>query len=193
MRISDWSSDVCSSDLPLQAPANLIAKYKGRYDDGWDALRRDRLARMKALGLIGDDTAPAPLRPDSTAWSKLSPAQRQVESRKMEIYAAMVDRMDQNVGRLITYLRATGRYDNTIFIFSSDNGAAGELAQTFSVMPGELEFIARADNRLENMGAASSFVLYGPYWAQAATAPSSMHKGWMTEGDRKSTRLNSSH
>src|SRR3546814_12493035 len=98
---------------------------------------------MKALGLIGDDIAPAPLRPDSTAWSKLSPAQRQVESRKMEIYAAMVDRMDQNVGRLITYLRATGRYDNTIFIFSSDNGAAGELAQTFSVMPGELEFIAQ--------------------------------------------------
>src|SRR3546814_14856135 len=94
----------------------------------------------------------------------------------------MVDRMDQNVGRLITYLRATGRYDNTIFIFSSDNGAAGEVAQTFSVMPGELEFIARADNRLENMGAASSFVLYGPYWAQAATAPPSMHKGWMTEG-----------
>src|SRR3546814_10036329 len=109
----------------------------GRYDDGWDALRRDRLARMKALGLIGDDTAPAPLRPDSTAWSKLGPAQRQVESRKMEIYAAMVDRMDQNVGRLITYLRATGRYDNTIFIFSSDNGAAGEVAQTFSVMPGD--------------------------------------------------------
>src|SRR3546814_12524867 len=100
----------------------------------------------------------------------------------MEIYAAMVDRMDQNVGRLITYLRATGRYDNTIFIFSSDNGAAGELAQTFSVMPGELEFIARADNRLETMGAASSFVLYGPYWAQAATAPPSMHKGWMTAG-----------
>src|SRR3546814_1267614 len=110
MRISDWSSDVCSSDLsPLQAPADLIAKYKGRYDDGWDALRRDRLARMKALGLIGDDTAPAPLRPDSTAWSKLSPAQRQVESRKMEIYAAMVDRMDQNVRRLITYLTATDR------------------------------------------------------------------------------------
>src|SRR3546814_20864222 len=77
----------------------------------------------------------------------------------MEIYAAMVDRMDQNVGRLITYLRATGRYDNTIFLFSSDNGAAGDLAQTFSVMPGELEFIARADNRLENMGAARSFAL----------------------------------
>src|SRR3546814_16056541 len=94
----------------------------------------------------------------------------------------MVDRMDQNVGRLITYLRATGRYDNTIFIFSSDNGAAGEVAQTFSVMLGDLEFIARADNRLENMGAASSFVIYGPYWAPAATAPSSIHHGWMPDG-----------
>src|SRR3546814_15391499 len=80
MRISDWSSDVCSSDLldeapktkpflaylaftaphsPLQAPADLIAKYKGCYDDGWDALRRDRLARMKALGLIGDERSEA--------------------------------------------------------------------------------------------------------------------------------------
>src|SRR3546814_12060862 len=103
----------------------------------------------------------------------------------MEIYAAMVDRMDQNVGRLITYLRATGRYDNTLFIFSSDNGAAGEVAQTFSVMPGEPEFIARSDPRLENLGAASSFVLYGPSWAQAATATSSKHKGWMTEGGKR--------
>src|SRR3546814_15784970 len=98
---------------------------------------------MKAWGLIGDDTAPAPLRPDSTAWSKLSPPQRQVESRKMEIYAAMVDRMDPNVGRLITYLRATGRYDNTIFIFSSDNGPAGEVPQPFPLTRGEPDLTPR--------------------------------------------------
>ena len=167
---------------PLQAPARLIAKYRGRYDGGWDQLRRDRLARMKALGLVSAETVPAPLRRDESVWEKLTPEQRRIESRKMEIYAAMVDRMDQNIGRLIAQLRKSGRYDNTLFLFSSDNGAAGEVPQTFSVMPGELDYIARADNRLDNMGSASSFLLYGPYWAQAATAPSSMHKGWMTEG-----------
>jgi arylsulfatase len=167
---------------PLQAPAELIAKYKGRYDGGWDQLRQQRLKRMKKLGLVDDNVAPAPLSPDARAWGKLDAAQRQVEARKMEIYAAMVERMDENIGRLVQHLRATGQYSNTIFIFSSDNGAAGEVPQTFSVMPGELEYIARADNRLDNLGSASSFVMYGPYWAQAAMAPSRMHKGWMTEG-----------
>lgn len=167
---------------PLQAPAELIAKYKGRYDGGWDKLREQRLKRMKALDLVDENVTPAPFRPDAGAWDKLDASQRRVEARKMEIYAAMVERMDENVGRLVRHLRDTGQYSKTIFIFSSDNGAAGEVPQTFSVMPGELEFIAKADNRLDNLGSASSFVMYGPYWAQAAMAPSRMHKGWMTEG-----------
>jgi len=94
----------------------------------------------------------------------------------------MVDRMDQNVGRLIAALRRMGRYDNTIFIFSSDNGPAGERRNTYDVIPGVSEYLKTFDNSYANMGSASSFLFHNPYWAQASSAPSSMFKGWMTEG-----------
>ncbi|WP_404477997.1 arylsulfatase [Novosphingobium sp. BL-52-GroH] len=167
---------------PLQAPAADIARYRGRYDTGWAVLREQRLARMKALGLLPRDVAPAPLRPDAASWDKLSPEEKRAQSRQMEIYAAMVDRLDQNVGRLVAALRRTGRYDNTIFIFSSDNGPAGERMETYAGIPGQTEYLKRFDKGYENMGSATSFVLRNPYWAQASSAPSAMFKGWMTEG-----------
>lgn len=167
---------------PLQAPKELIAKYRGRYDGGWAALRLERLARMKSLGLIAPDTQPHEIVPDAQAWEKLSREQQHIEARKMEIYAAMVERLDWNVGRLVEHLKRIGQYDNTIFIFTSDNGPAGETAQTFAMLPGMLEHVASADNSLENMGSGSSFVLYGPYWAQAASAPFRLYKATMAEG-----------
>jgi arylsulfatase len=167
---------------PLQAPRALIEKYKGRYDGGWEVLRQQRLARLKALGLIPADVIPHEVVPDPQAWDKLTPEQKRIEARKMEIYAAMVDRLDWNVGRLVEHLKRTGQFDNTLFIFTSDNGPAGETIGVFRNLPTVSERYAKMDNSLENMGSATSMVFYGPYWAQAASAPSWLHKAYVTEG-----------
>ena len=109
---------------PLQAPAETIARYKGRYDAGYEALRAERLARQKALGLVPADAVAHSVEL-ARPWASLSPEERAVEARKMEVYAAMVDRMDQNVGRVIAALKAQGRLDNTVILFFADNGPEG--------------------------------------------------------------------
>ncbi|GAA0322483.1 arylsulfatase AtsA [Sphingomonas oligophenolica] len=167
---------------PLQAPEEDVARYRGRYDAGFEALREQRLARMKRLGLIPANVVPHPLVLKKGAdWASLSPEQRREQSRAMEVYAAMVDRMDQNVGRVIAHLKATGQYDNTIILFTADNGAEG-LDVAHTEIPGMTERVKAADNRFDNIGKPTSYVGYGPGWAQAATAPSWMYKGFTTEG-----------
>lgn len=106
----------------------------------------------------------------------------------MEIYAAMVDGLDQNVGRVIEALRVSGELDNTVIIFLADNGAEALDAETTGA-----EMLARnlkgADNRFENRGAASSYVTYGAGWAQAGTAPSWLTKGYQSEGGTRAVAL----
>lgn len=167
---------------PLQAPAADIARYRGKYDDGFEALRQRRVARLKALGLVPANVAAHDVElPAGERWADLSPAKRREEARLMEVYAAMVDRMDQNVGRVIDYLKRTGRYDNTIILFTADNGAEGaDLAKI--EIPAFQARVKAADNRIDNIGTATSYAWYGPGWAQAATAPSWLYKGYTTEG-----------
>jgi arylsulfatase A-like enzyme len=168
---------------PLQAPDEDVARYKGRYDGGFEVLREQRLARMKALGLIPRDVAAHPIEYAKGAkrWADLSPVERAEQSRAMEIYAAMVDRMDQNVGRVIAHLKATGQYDNTIILFTADNGAEG-LDVANAEIPGLSQAVKAADNSLANLGRPTSYIGYGPGWAQAATAPSWLYKAYTTEG-----------
>ncbi|WP_242417640.1 arylsulfatase [Sphingomonas panni] len=181
---------------PLQAPPETIAKYKGRYDAGYEALRDARLARQKQLGLIPAD-AVAHSTEQVRPWASLSPDERAVEARKMEVYAAMVDRLDQNVGRVIAALKAQGRYDNTIILFLSDNGPEGNVIEAPSprfriadpkAPPADPDAPAAPapslgiDNRLANIGKATSYVGYGPGWAQANSTPSWLVKGYPTEG-----------
>ena len=167
---------------PLQAPDEDVARYHGRYDAGFEVLLARRLARLKALGLVGANVTPHDLvLPPGRRWADLSPAERREQARLMEIYAAMVDRMDQNVGRVIAHLKATGRYDNTIILFTADNGAEGiDIAR--SELPEFRARVAKADNRFDNLGKPTSYAGYGPGWAQAATAPSWLYKGYTTEG-----------
>lgn len=166
---------------PLQAPAGDIARYKGRYDAGFEVLRQQRIARQEALGLIPRGTAAkAPKLPGGT-WDSLSPEARAAAARDMEIYAAMVDRLDQAVGRVIAELERTGAFDNTVIVFLADNGAEG-LDPEGSAKPILGPVLARADNSMGNRGTESSYVLYGPGWAQAATAPRWLIKGYATEG-----------
>lgn len=165
--------------FPIQAPAETIAKYRGKYDAGYEALRDQRLKRQIELGLIKPDTQPHPFEL-APYWNTLSAPEKALQSRRMEVYAAMVDQVDQNVGRVIAALKETGELDNTIIVFLADNGAEGQdLSQP------SLRNIARyraADNRLENVGAATSYDAIGPGWAEAATAPSWRVKGYESEG-----------
>jgi arylsulfatase len=134
------------------------------------------------LGLIPANVVPHQLVLKKGAdWASLSPEQKREQSRAMEVYAAMVDRMDQNVGRVIAHLKANGQYDNTIILFTADNGAEG-LDVARAEIPGMTERVKAADNRFDNFGKPTSYIGYGPGWAQAATAPSWLYKGYTSEG-----------
>lgn len=168
---------------PLQAPPELIARYKGRYDGGPAKLREERLKRMRELDIIGDVTPHAMI--DTAEWDSLSPEKRAEASRAMEIYAAMVERVDQNVGRILAHLEQAGTLDNTVILFLSDNGPDG--SETASILratgaAGPDGSVPGVDNSLDNMGRASSFVAYGQDWAQAGAAPFNRIKGYTTEG-----------
>lgn len=167
---------------PLQAPAADIEAQKGRYDGGWDALRAQRLARQRELGLTSDPALAAPRPASVPAWSSLDEDTRTREARLMEIYAAMVANLDRNVGRLFDALEARGRLDDTVIVFISDNGAEAMQPEQ-ARLPGLSEWIAKNfDNRTENLGSASSYVGYGPAWAHVSEAPFRSFKGGPYEG-----------
>ncbi|WP_151721357.1 arylsulfatase [Acinetobacter ursingii] len=169
---------------PLQAPQEDIAKYTGQYDQGPEKLREQRLEKLKQLGLVAADTTIHPVLARTPFWESLSDEARQKSARIMEVYAAMVDRMDQNIGRVIEHLQNTGELNNTIVIFLSDNGAEGAQLEALPVFGGHLDEIIEKyyDNRLDNIGRANSYVWYGEHWAQAATAPSRLYKAHTSEG-----------
>jgi len=158
---------------PFQPPADWRARYAGRYDAGYDAVRAARIARMKALGLLDPDATAFPRLPTVPAWEDLSDAEKRESARRMELYAAMVEHMDDNIGALIGYLKTTGLYDNTLIFFISDNGPEG------NAMPMDAPW----DNtRVEDWGKAGTFIQYGPAWAQVGAGPLRMFKGFPTEG-----------
>jgi arylsulfatase len=165
---------------PMQAPAETIAKYRGRYDAGYEALRDARLARQVKLGLLAPGVAPHPF--EAPRWDSFSADERAISARRMEVYAAMVDRIDQNVGRVIAALRASGELSNTVILFLSDNGADGMRLENQSASAGARARYDAADNRLDNIGSATSYSSIGPGWAEAASGPSWGFKGAQTEG-----------
>lgn len=167
---------------PLQAPADYLKQYAGRYAAGWDAIRAERVARMQRLGLISDTARVAPRPAQIPAWSQLTPEQQARAARAMEIYAAMVDNLDDNVAQLLDELRRSGRDRNTLIVFMSDNGAEGMEPDT-SQLPGLKEWVASSfDNSLGNMGHARSYIAYGPGWAHMSNTPFRGFKGSAYEG-----------
>ncbi|MFZ4552613.1 MAG: arylsulfatase [Aquabacterium sp.] len=160
---------------PLQAPEDVIAKYEARYAAGYEAIHSARIQKQKALGILPNDFLPAKRLSLWPQWHRLSEAQRKQETRRMATYAAMVDIMDRNIGKVIEQLKESGQYDNTLILFMSDNGAEGANVGTrYSAIP--------RDNRLANIGKASSYVSYGPNWAQVSALPFNMFKGYSFEG-----------
>ncbi|KAJ3891588.1 alkaline-phosphatase-like protein [Lentinula edodes] len=173
---------------PLQVDKSYRDRYKGVYNDGPEALRLRRLARLKDLGLIAQDVIPHEVvAPPETEWSTLTDEERELSARAMETFAGMVEKMDENIGKLLKYLERIGEADNTFIIFQSDNGAEGASYEAAPTMGNSIMDVVNRfyDNSIENIGEHNSFVWYGPRWAQAATAPSRLYKMYSTEGGIK--------
>jgi arylsulfatase A-like enzyme len=169
-----------SPHWPLQVPDEYLDRYRGRYDMGYDRLRELRFESLKRAGIVPRDRTLPPRREEITPWEQLSAEEQRIESRKMELYAAMVENLDHHVGRLLDALSDEGVLDNTLVVFLSDNGAA---AEDFYRSGSYSDWLQRNyDNRYENMGTRTSYVSYGPQWAEAGSAPFRGHKGWAHEG-----------
>ncbi|MCG2579431.1 MAG: arylsulfatase [Marinobacter sp.] len=165
---------------PLQAPESYINKYEGRYDEGYEAIRQQRLGRMKEMGLVGHELAANVPFDELPTWDELTDEQRKIEARKMEVYAAMVDNMDHNIGRVMSHLEKSGELDNTVVLFISDNGADGNSPE---VLPRNEEWIASEyDNSYENIGRPDSYIWYGAQWGQVSAAPYPMWKAYPSQG-----------
>lgn len=167
---------------PLHAPAQDVARYAGNYDMGYDELRSRRVARQKQLGLLkADATAHEPSTP--VRWKDQPAAERKRLARQMEVYAGMVDRLDQNIGRLMVSLKERGLADNTLIFFMSDNGAEGHQLEKSVVFPDIGKgLLASGDNSLASLGTEKSYFWYDTNWAEAASAPSRLYKSFPSEG-----------
>ncbi len=167
---------------PVQAPQEFIEKYVGVYDDGWHALREQRLQKAIALGIIPDETSMVSMS-STEDWASLSAEEKKYQSKRMAVYAAMIEAMDYHLGRLILHLRESGKYENTIFIFTSDNGSeasgaranAGRAAKLFQSLQGY-------STDYETLGLKGSFNTIGPSFASAAASPLAYYKFYSGEG-----------
>ena len=166
---------------PLQAPSNLINKYKGMYDDGPNVLRDQRLEIQKRLGLVPPDVMSTPMQTNAPEWEELTLAERAFSAKTMEVYAAMVERIDFAVGRVVNYLKESRQFENTFILFTSDNGPDGVIIANLSILSLP-QFAPYFNNSYENIGNKNSLVAYGPRWAQASSTPGRMSKGHVTEG-----------
>lgn len=178
--------------FPLQALPEDIALYTNRYQIGWDAIRRERLARQVKTGLVDCKLSPLEtnitprwnltdaelhrqISPNETShavpWRTLSPAQQQFQAAKMAVHAAMVHRMDLEIGRVLAQIAAMGQLENTLVFFVSDNGASSEQ-------------ILRGDGHdpAAPLGSAQSYLGLGSGWSSAANTPFRLHKSWTHEG-----------
>jgi len=179
-----------SPHFPLQAPPEDIARYRDRYTSGWDTVRAERWARMQSLGLIHGklsdperDVGPPYDFPDAfkilgpgevnrpVPWNELTDEQRRFQADKMAIHAAMIDRMDREIGRVLDQVRAMGAWDNTLICFLSDNGASAEI-------------MVRDDGHDPHAapGSAATHLCLGPGWSTVSNTPFRRHKTWVHEG-----------
>jgi len=151
---------------PLMAWPEDIAKYEGKYDNGYETIRQNRYKKQQEMGLIDEDYNLSD--PTFAAWNELPDSVREDEIRKMEVYAAMIDRMDQNIGRVLNKLEETGKLENTLIMFVSDNGASAEMVRI-------------ADDYGE-IGSMTLWSSLGGDWANVGNTPFRYYKNYSYEG-----------
>ena len=178
--------------FPLQAPPEDIARYRDKYLAGWDVIRRQRYEKQLKLGLVNcalaerepgevphwnleDAELKEQIGPGevarAVAWSELNDEERRFQATKMAIHAAMIDRMDREIGRVLDQLKAMGALENTMVMFASDNGTSAE-------------FLNRGDKHDPSAapGSGGSFLCLGPGWSTVGNTPFRLHKSWVHEG-----------
>jgi arylsulfatase A-like enzyme len=181
-----------SPHFPLHGLQEDIGQYRDRYLAGWDTVRRRRWERLRAMDVVNCDLPPleADVIPDwnlpkeelarsigpgetdrAVPWTDLTEEQRRFQATKMAIHAAMVDRMDREIGRVLDQVKSMGVFDNTLILFVSDNGASAE-----QIIRGDLNDPAAPP------GSAKSYLCLGPGWSSAANTPFRLHKSWVHEG-----------
>ncbi|KTE37393.1 MULTISPECIES: arylsulfatase [unclassified Sphingopyxis] len=173
------SINFLANHIPIQAPDSDIARYAAMYKEGWTKLREARAKRAAALGIV---PAGAPMVTMATTpdWAKQSAEERAAAVRVMQAYAGMATAMDREIGRLVAHLKATGQYENTIFVFLSDNGA--EPTNPFGSLRNRLFLDMQYDLSTANIGRRGSFSAIGPGWASAGASPLSGYKFSAAEG-----------
>lgn len=179
-----------SPHWPLQVDKKYWEKYKGQYDEGYEKLKEQRFASLKKMGILRKDATLPPSHKLVQPWDSLSNDEKIKEARKMELYAGMVDNLDHNIGRLINYLKEIGEYENTLFVFMSDNGAANRDfidENRYKNMSKTLREYYNDD--YENMGNANSYISYGPQWAEAGSSPFKYYKDYATQGGINTTMI----
>ncbi len=179
---------------PLQASEEEIAKFRGRYDEGWDVLRERRMQRLAETGLLADAVKTCERDPEEPAWED---AQHKAwEARRMEVYAAQVHRMDQGIGHILATLEESGQLENTLVLFMSDNGACAEVlpldgsAEAFIKRRPDLDRLKPRNGCELQVGNEPSIVpgpedtyaSYGRAWANLSNTPFRLYKRWTHEG-----------
>jgi arylsulfatase len=167
-----------SAHAPHQAPKDWIAKFKGKFDGGWDKQREDTFAKQRASGVIPADAALTPRPEQLPAWDSLSPAEKAVDARFMEVYAAELAYQDAQFGRILDELQRMGQLDNTLVVFiEGDNGASGEgtpkgTLNEIGMLGNKVEYDpARTSKNLDVMGGPHTYELYPAGWAWALDTP----------------------
>ncbi len=187
-----------AAHFPLGAPEAVIDKYETMYrTKGWDAIRAERLAKQKKLGLVPENLALTPRSvvpanfintrtgwadKQNPAWNTLSPERQGDLARRMAVYAAAIDVMDQNIGRVVAHLKETGEWNNTVIFFLSDNGACAEWdPYGFDKLDSPLNILHTGAD-LKKVGGPDSYVSYGSGWANAGNTPWRLYKHYEQEG-----------
>lgn len=168
-----------ANHIPVQAPREFIDHYRGVYKDGWTALREARRKRAIALKMIPRD-APMVAMATTTDWNALSQEQKNYQARRMEVYAGMAEAMDHYVGRLIDHLKTIGQYDNTVFVFLSDNGP--EPSDPYAITVGRWWLAMHYNSGIDQLGAKGAMSIIGPSWSSAAASPLNTYKFYAGEG-----------
>ena len=169
--------------MPVQAPREFSDKYAGVYDEGWTIMREKRRLAAEEAGVIPEGTEVV-VTPGTLIWDSLTEEQRRHHARRMEVYAGMVDAMDMHIGRLMDYLESIGEYDNTIFVFTSDNGAEGSniiLPNGGSPLSSWFDIVGYNSN-YETLGERNSWNAIGPSNATIAASPLTYYKFHANEG-----------
>jgi len=190
---------------PMHALPEDIEKYKGKYDEGWDVIRRRRYERMVDMGLIDPGWALTDPTPGTVPWDEISEEDRPWHARCMEVYAAMLDNMDQGIGRILEALEAKGKLDNTLILYLQDNGACAEtygMSRTWPPAVGVPELSPMGPDELQTEmeprftrdgrplrvghgvmpGPSDTYIGYAREWSNVGNTPFRMFKHWVNEG-----------